>query len=361
MKNVLQLEMLNINTVLTLKDLPPPPSEKSGWPWTEQSNPLPEKLSDDSAWPRISVVTPSYNQEQFLEEAIRSVLLQNYPNLEYILIDGGSTDGSVEIIQKYESYLNFWVSESDDGQSHAINKGFAQSSGHILCWINSDDMLKPGALELVAKTLKDISMASWLVGSSELINTEGLLIENRTPSENITHEIILSWSENWFPQQSTFWTRAMWNGTGPLNEILHYAMDYALWLNMLECATPIVTKEILSAYRFHIDAKTGANGAKKCNEMIFVLEEYLKYNLNAKCTKLAVERSIAEIALHSANQHLYYRGNYTEAKQLLGFAIQKYPQLLLSTKGILILIKLILGEQGLAMVRWIKNFYLQNH
>ena len=101
----------------------------------------------DANYPRISIVTPSYNQGQFIEQTIRSVLLQNYPNLEYIIIDGGSTDNTVETIEKYEQYITYWVSEPDRGQSHAINKGFARCTGEIMAWLNSDDLYLPSALK----------------------------------------------------------------------------------------------------------------------------------------------------------------------------------------------------------------------
>jgi len=115
-----------------LKDLPSPPHGKKGWPWTEETPPLPDTMPDGRPWPRISIVTPSYNQAEFIEETIRSVLLQGYPDIEYIIIDGGSTDGSVKIIKKYEPWLTYWVSEPDRGQSHAINKGMKRATGEIL-------------------------------------------------------------------------------------------------------------------------------------------------------------------------------------------------------------------------------------
>src|SRR5215831_6523303 len=117
-----------------LCELPPAPAGKSGWPWTEETSALADQNEDGINWPRISIVTPSYNQGQFLEETIRSVLLQNYSNLEYIVIDGGSSDNSAEIIRKYEPWLTHWVSEKDDGQSHAINKGFQRVTGDLVAW-----------------------------------------------------------------------------------------------------------------------------------------------------------------------------------------------------------------------------------
>ena len=115
------------------------PIAKSGWPWTKDSETHLLHMPDGAPWPKISIVTPSYNQAQYLEETIRSVLLQNHPNLEYIIIDDGSTDRSVEIIKKYSKYLTYWESVTDRGQSHAVNKGFQSSTGEIMAWLNSDE------------------------------------------------------------------------------------------------------------------------------------------------------------------------------------------------------------------------------
>ena len=151
-----------VNTALTLKDLPPAPEGKRGWPWTEQTEPLPDKMADGSDWPRISIVTPSYNQGQFIEETIRSVLLQGYPNLEYIIIDGSSDDNSVEVIKKYESWLAHWVSEPDNGQSDALNKGFHYSSGTISAYLNSDDLYFPNVFWDVADVFLKKTDIKWL-------------------------------------------------------------------------------------------------------------------------------------------------------------------------------------------------------
>src|SRR5215472_13768108 len=146
-----------------LTQLPPGDSAQTGWPWTAETPPAPDTMPDGSAWPRITVVTPSRNQAPFIEQTIRSVLLQEYPNLEYILIDGVSTDGSVEIIRKYEPWLAYWVSEKDRGQSHAINKGWARSTGEILAWLNSDDYYAPGALASAALTFRQARPSVGLV------------------------------------------------------------------------------------------------------------------------------------------------------------------------------------------------------
>ena len=135
----------------TLSELPSPPEAMTIWPWTRGSRPLPEKMPDGQPWPLISIVTPSFNQGQFLEQAIRSVLLQGYPRLELIVVDGGSTDGSVETIAQYETWLKHWVSERDAGPASALNKGFAFASGDILGFLNADDFYLPGCFARVAE------------------------------------------------------------------------------------------------------------------------------------------------------------------------------------------------------------------
>ena len=156
-----------------IEALPPIDVTKQGWPWIEASDSLPDKMPNGSDWPRISIVTPSYNQGKFLEETIRSVFLQGYPNLEYIIIDGGSTDNSIEIIKKYEPWLTYWVSEKDRGQSHAINKGFEHATGEIYGWLNSDDYFLPRALKAFAQaSIKDKNSVAW-AGSALEINKIG--------------------------------------------------------------------------------------------------------------------------------------------------------------------------------------------
>ena len=135
-----------------LVDLRPPPPEKTRWPWT-QSDVRPAPTSESFAWPRVTVVTPSFNQGAFIEETIRSVLLQDYPNLEYLIVDGGSTDSTLEVIKAYEPWIDYWVSERDRGQTHAINKEFARATGEILAWLNSDDTFEPLAIRTVVQRM----------------------------------------------------------------------------------------------------------------------------------------------------------------------------------------------------------------
>src|SRR5436190_764759 len=143
-----------------LVEVAAPPSGKKGWPWTEESSPPPTQASPSRDWPRITIITPSFNQVQFIEETIRSILLQGYPNLEYLVLDGGSTDGSVEIIKKYSRWIDFWRSEPDGGQSAAINSGLKRGNGAYATWINSDDLLCKDALIRQAAEIVRVGAAS---------------------------------------------------------------------------------------------------------------------------------------------------------------------------------------------------------
>lgn len=220
-----------------LETLPEPPPNRTGWPWTEGSGAVPRTMSDGTAWPSITIVTPSYQQAGFLEETLRSVLLQGYPNLEYIVIDGGSTDGSVDIIRRYEPWLSYWVSEPDRGQSHAINKGFARATGHILGWLNSDDSYHPGALAEVAEAIHRAG-TEIVLGAMDKVqfgDGEPRLVKRSLPWEGEPFHrfpIVEAGSPEpfHFYQPSMFWTRRLWEETGGLDERYHYVMDLE-WCN----------------------------------------------------------------------------------------------------------------------------------
>lgn len=183
-----------------LNQLPYPPNNQTGWPWTGWSQSLPEKMPDGSEWPKISIVTPSYNQENFIEATIRSVLLQGYPNLEYIIIDGNSTDESVKIIQKYSPWLTFWSSEPDEGQADAINKGFQHATGEICAYLNSDDLYLPGALREVALSYKQYSW-QWAYSKTKV----GDSLKNYNIWDCNSPDVSLFIAQQQFSQQGCFW------------------------------------------------------------------------------------------------------------------------------------------------------------
>ncbi len=226
-------------------------------------------------WPKISIVTPSYNTGEFLELSIKSVLEQEYPNLEYIIIDGGSSDGTIDVIHKYEPYINYWESKQDKGQCHATNKGFARASGDIHYWLCCDDLLEKGALFHVAEQLHDISTAKWLVGSTRLINRRGRQLGIRSPGI-VDKNTFFRWATNWIPTQSIFWNRAMWEKAGPFDECLHYVMDLALWEKMFRICPPIISHQILGLYRFHFQSKSFSSLDASRSERLKYLTQLVK-------------------------------------------------------------------------------------
>lgn len=180
---------------------------------------------------KISIITPSYNQAQYIEQTINSVLSQNYPNLEYIIIDGGSTDGSVEIIKKYEKHLAYWVSEKDRGQSHAINKGLAKVSGEVVNWLNSDDYYEPGSLKLVSEYLTD-PHTQVLCARSNIVRGEQVFRKS-TGTDVYPNNLpkTIGWAR--IDQPETFFRRSAYHKVGLLNENLHYVMDREWWMRYL--------------------------------------------------------------------------------------------------------------------------------
>ncbi len=211
-------------------------------------------------YPRISIVTPSFNQGQYLEKTIRSVLEQNYPDVEYIIIDGGSTDSSVEVIKKYEKYLAYWVSEPDHGQAHAINKGLQRATGDLLAWLNSDDFYSRGALKHFAEASLARPNEDVFVGSGRVVNERSEVLREVEPKPDITLETLYRWlSGGDFCQPSCMFRRLAWEKTGPLDENIHIALDVDLWLKMAKSGFHFgVIKEVLSTALVHNAAKTTA-------------------------------------------------------------------------------------------------------
>jgi hypothetical protein len=225
--------------------------------------------------PRISIVTPSFNQASFLEETIRSVLDQNYPNLEYIIVDGGSTDGSVQIIKKYADKLAWWVSEPDKGQYDAINKGFSHSTGEIMGWLNSDDKYVPWTFVTLADVLSSLPQLEWVTSLFHLFWDERGQAVSCETHPGFSRELILAggtlpgsgWPAWTFIQQeSTFWRRSLWNKAGGrLDTRWSLAGDFDLWLNFAQNAQLYSIPTPLAGFRRHQQQKTAGH-----------MEEYIR-------------------------------------------------------------------------------------
>ena len=241
-----------------LADLPVPPAGKSGWPWTEATSSLPLIMPDGKPWPRISIVTPSYNQAQFIEQTIRSVLMQGYPNLEFIIMDGGSSDGSVEIIEKYARWLTHWESGKDRGQSHAINKGFERATGEIIAWLNSDDFYTSGALGIVARNLAQGTGSFALAGHCTMVSADGRALGEPYGAYVSRTRFLQFWEGYQMHQPSIFWRREVMERIGLLDEEQHLIMDFDYWARVAEHFDFKDIETVLSCATMHEDAKTAA-------------------------------------------------------------------------------------------------------
>lgn len=217
--------------------------------------------------PKISVVTPSFNQSKYIRATIDSVLSQDYPNLEYIVMDGGSTDGTVDILKSYGKKIR-WVSEADNGQTAAINKGLRQSTGEVLAYLNSDDIYFPGTLRAVGEYYQK-THADWITGDCLVINDAGepskggwLVQGYKRLLMTLYSRHTLMIADSMFPQPSTFWSRKAWERVGEFNEKYHYVMDYDYWLRMSTFYLPHDLNKVLSGFRSQPNSKSETGRTK---------------------------------------------------------------------------------------------------
>jgi len=204
--------------------------------------------------PLVSIITPSFNQSRYVEATINSVLSQDYPNIEYLIVDGGSQDGTVEIIKKYEDKLAWWVSEKDKGQTDAINKGFARAKGEILAWLNSDDTYEPGAINAAVRYLQEHPQVGMVYGDCNFINEDGRVIGKFGSAQ--TNQHLLRQGYVHIPQQTMFFRADLWKKVGPLDPSFYFAMDYDLWTRIAARAELKYVPQTWANFRLHTTGKT---------------------------------------------------------------------------------------------------------
>lgn len=227
-------------------------------------------------YPKISIVTPSYNQGQYLEETIQSILSQNYPNVEHLIMDGGSTDNSVEVIKKYEDKITFWRSHKDRGQSDAIIEGFGRATGEIIAWLNSDDQYEPGALHKVAEAFEKRKDAVVVYGDYNVLRQDG----SRELKPKVSCDFdVMAHAYLMIPQPSAFWKKAAYEEVGGLDVDLHYTMDYDLFLKLAQRYTAkrfVHLQTPLSLFRLHDESKSVKLMQKFSHEFNLVKGRYTR-------------------------------------------------------------------------------------
>ncbi len=240
---------------------PPPEPDRSS-----------RKVSAAVQQPLVSIITPSYNQARFIEQAIQSVLSQDYPALEYIVIDGGSTDGTRAILESYGDRVR-WISEPDNGQANAINKGFALARGDILAWINADDFYAPGAIRTVVAYFQAHPDVSLLYGDVIAIDEAGKVYGRRKNVRPTTREILIH-EDDPIVQPGAFWRADLWRRVGELDDRLHYTMDYDFWIRAAEQHTLTYLPVALAYERLHAQAKTATGSIKRLEEIEQLVYRY---------------------------------------------------------------------------------------
>jgi glycosyltransferase involved in cell wall biosynthesis len=211
--------------------------------------------TDSTIWPRIALVTPVYNSARYLEQTIESVLAQGYPNLDYFIVDGGSTDGSTEIIRKYESRISGWLSEPDNGMYDALNKGFARTSGEIMGWISATDKLHPCGMAVVGSVFRDLPQVEWITGRRTAFSEEG---ETKRIDDVLVWSrwrFLMGASRRHIQQESTYWRRNLWERSGGyVDASRRSASDFELWLRFFRHARLYAVDALIGGFREHADS-----------------------------------------------------------------------------------------------------------
>ena len=355
----------------TLTELPPPGKactelgRSAGWPfdraqdkpWTEEglqserNQVFGKNLVSETPWPRVSIVTPSYNQGQFIEETIRSVLLQGYPDLEYIIIDGGSTDGSVEIIRKYEPWLAYWVSEKDKGQAEAINKGFRRARGDIVAWLNSDDTYLPGTVSAAVAAFEAEPDMDLLFGDCNIMDEYGRVRELIHTTKFDLPGLLRT---NLIPQPATFFRRRVLDSVGFLDPGFHYAMDYEFWLRIARRHRIQHIPTVLANFRMYSNSKSVSQLDGFYDELVTIFERAAQDPQMARYLPPSPSQREG-LAHYNIGVAYYGRGQMKMARQHLLQAARLYPALLIQSGLPIFLAKSLLGARLTGAIRRWRN------
>jgi glycosyltransferase involved in cell wall biosynthesis len=257
----------------------PPAGKKHGWPWDTPVRRLPAQMPNGKEWPRITIVTPAYNQAHYLEETIRSVLLQGYPNLEYIVINDGSADNTEDVIRRYEPWISYWTTQKNAGQPTAINNGFARSTGEIMGWLNSDDLLLPQALERSTLARQRNPKAKVTCGFRLVIDEASRVVKDWIVPLVDNQELGLCC---FMAQETVLWNREVWEKIGPLEPHWRVILDYEYWHRMIANGYEFsLIPAFLGCFRSYPECKTNALADVGEREQQQLRERYLGCALNS--------------------------------------------------------------------------------
>ena len=223
-------------------------------------------MSPSRTWPRIALVTPVFNSGEYIEATIQSILSQEYPNLDYFIVDGGSTDRTVEVIRKYEGQIAGWVSEPDKGMYDALNKGFARTTGEVMGWISATDVLQPGGLKAVGGVFRDLGDVEWITGKPTWIDESGKTTEVGAIPE-WSRRLFLAGYNRYIQQESTYWRRSLWEKAGGyIDASRRMCSDFELWVRFFRHATLYSVDARIGGFRSH-EASLGLQNLEECHRI----------------------------------------------------------------------------------------------
>lgn len=244
------------------------------------------KLAPGAEWPRITLVTPVMNGARYIEDTIRSIVYQGYPNLEYIVVDGGSTDGTIDIIRQYQKHISWWTSRRDKGVYDALNTGFAQSTGSIMGWLNASDLLHTSGLFVVGSVFASLPAVEWLTGRPTRFNPNGMTVDIRALPSWSRYRF-LAGANRYIQQESTFWRKSLWEKAGgELNGSYRDVGDFDLWVRFFRHARLHSVDALIGGYRFHADSLSNSDLERYNQRCDKIIESELKSIPRAGAVKI---------------------------------------------------------------------------
>jgi glycosyltransferase involved in cell wall biosynthesis len=322
------VDVAHASRIARLSELPAPPSGRHGWPWTTGSEPLPPTMADGRPWPSISIVTACLNAARFIEESIRSVLLQGYPNVDYVIVDGGSRDGTVDVIRKYAPWLGAWVSEPDRNTSHALNKGFALARGELVNATASDDLFLPGALRRLAEAHAAAPGAVVLAAIEMFDDETGA--SSVKPAFNVTlRNAVHPRGDDWFWHSGGLMVpRAVHDAAGPFDERPRYCNDQDWICRLLLLAPVVYVDDVVVRHRVHPAAATAVHPALVFRDYVDTVRRFWHHLPDLDPRYLRAEYFVREAAIHLAH-HPRWAAYWNRAAglRLLGRAVLADPRI----------------------------------